>query len=281
MTTTGEEARKLLFEEMTQITLWGNATDLSLLSKLSLEDIQRLQGSAAIAKNQRNIVVNDTSDVWQYLSSSQPPPRVDIVLDNSGFEFFTDLVYASFLLRQGLTDKVVMHIKQFPWFVSDVTPQDVVTTLADLASPQILPDRDDIDPLLDSLKSDFSSGRISTRSHPFWTKSCSFQSLPETEPELFQDLQSSGLVIFKGDLNYRKLLNDGHWPYTTPFSDALGPLGHGSNLRILALRTNKADVCVGLSREEEVKRLEGEAPNSAWTKNGKYAVVSFSDGTMS
>jgi hypothetical protein len=59
----------------------------------------------------------------------------------------------------------------------------------------------------------------------------------------------------------------------------MGILGDESGLRIVALRTNKADVCVGIADEQKVRELETEAPNSAWTKNGKYAVISFSDGS--
>ena len=42
-----EEAEKILFMEMCEICLWGNATDLSLLTSLSYDDIQKLQGSEA------------------------------------------------------------------------------------------------------------------------------------------------------------------------------------------------------------------------------------------
>ena len=49
------------------------------------------------------------------------------------------------------------------------------------------------------------------------------------------------------------------WPATTPFSDALGPLGKSSGLRVMALRTCKGDVVVGLpeGRDEELRAMEG------------------------
>lgn len=103
-------------------------------------------------------------------------------------------------------------------------------------------------------------------------------SCPCIAPELFDHLRQSSLVISKRDLNYRKLTADGQWPYTTPFKTALGRIGEGSGLRVLTLRTNEADVCVGISDEAKVARLEKEAPNAAWVKNGKYAVISFDDG---
>ncbi|KAJ9107194.1 hypothetical protein QFC19_002854 [Naganishia cerealis] len=38
----------------------------------------------------------------------------------------------------------------------------------------------------------------------FWTTQYSYQFLAEEAPELLQELKKSELVIFKGDLNYRK-----------------------------------------------------------------------------
>ncbi|KAK4687596.1 damage-control phosphatase, subfamily III, partial [Tremellales sp. Uapishka_1] len=274
-----EAKRRLLFEEMTHIALWGNATDLSLLTNLSFEDMGALQGASAMEKNRRNIIVNDIDRVYRHLTDlATSHRRIDIVLDNAGFEFFTDLIYASYLLHAGLASHIVLHTKSFPWFVSDVTPGDVSTCLDDLERSDIFPGRTSLDPVGRLLRSHFSKGEISVMDHPFWTTASPFQSLPTEAPDLYANLCQSDLVVFKGDLNYRKLTNDGRWPYTTPFTTALGSIGAHSGLRILALRTNKSDVCVGLLSEDQVKQLDEEAPNQAWVRNGKYAVVSYSDG---
>lgn len=274
-----EEVQRSLFIEMTEIALWGNATDLSLLSHLSLEDLQSLQGRDAIRKSQRNIVDNDIDDVWAYLQSSpsQVDRQVDLVLDNAGFELFTDLLYAAYLLDCRIATSVRLHMKRFPWFVSDVIPTDMGSLFEHLESAECFPDREYLDRLVSRLRSLFESGAINATSDPFWTTPYSFHEMPLKAPALFDQLQSSYLVIFKGDLNYRKLTRDGLWPHTTSFIEALGPLGQ-SKMKILALRTNKSDTCVGVESQGKLDALNTEAPGGAWVRNGRYAVISFNEG---
>ena len=98
-----EQARRVLFSEMCEICLWGNATDLSLLTTLTYEDLQKLQGSQARKAAEKNILVNDIDAAFDVLQKAQKEKkdqerRVDIVLDNSGFELFVDLILAGYLL---------------------------------------------------------------------------------------------------------------------------------------------------------------------------------------
>ena len=275
------KAARLLFLEATTLALWGNATDLSLLTNLSLEDIQKLQGKKDIEESQRNIVADDTDLVWQYLQSGRPSSgsrRIDIILDNAGFELYTDFLYASYLLETCLATSVVLHAKCFPWFVSDATPEDIESLLNHLESNNAFPDHEHLDRLTASFRQYMKLGKLEVKTHPFWTTGYSFHKLPEHAPELLKDLRQSHLTIWKGDLNYRKLTDDGLWPHTTQFKTALGPMGKGSGVKVLSLRTNKSDTCVGVRSEARVKELDKEAPGKAWVRNGSYAVVSFSDG---
>jgi hypothetical protein len=155
-----EEAKKLLFIEMTEIALWGTATDLSLLANLTLEDLQNLQGREAIQKNPRNIVDNDTDDVWTYLqrTAGQASRQIDIILDNAGFEFFTDVLYAAYLLDAGISTSVRLHTKEFPWFVSDVISPDVESLFEHLDSSECFPGREYLDQLIPRLHKFFQSG---------------------------------------------------------------------------------------------------------------------------
>ncbi|KAI4091156.1 MAG: hypothetical protein LQ344_004269 [Seirophora lacunosa] len=303
-----EEAEKLLFAEMCEICLWGNATDLSLLTSLTYEDIQKLQGSEARKSSEKNILVNNLPAAYQVLKAAKEtnpegPRRIDIVLDNAGFELFVDLILAGYLLAAGLATQIVLHPKSIPWFVSDVLPADFASLLNALADPQAFystPSENENNsqkippPLSEDETSELlflfqhwstlhQEGQMTIRPNLFWTGPGSYWRLPKTAPSLHEDLKESELVIFKGDLNYRKLTGDAKWPSTTPFATAIGPLGPGSGIRTLALRTCKADVVVGLTvgLDEELKDAEGGGGNSGarkWAWSGKWAVVQFCDG---
>jgi uncharacterized protein with ATP-grasp and redox domains len=227
-----DEAAKILFLEMCEICLWGNATDLSLLTNLTYEDIQKLQGSEARKASEKNILVNDLPKAFKILSEAQASGkkerRVDIVLDNAGFELYVDLILAGYLLASGLATNVVFHPKSIPWFVSDVLPQDFAALIGTLADPQTfysalsddekhegktpVPLSATEEETLKFLFQDWSTAhaevQLALRPNTFWTAGGSFWRLPKTAPELHEDLKESELVVFKGDLNYRKLTAD-------------------------------------------------------------------------
>lgn len=228
-----EKAEKLLFTEMCEICLWGNATDLSLLTSLTYEDIQKLQGSDARKTAEKNILVNDLPAAYEVLKKVQktndkPERRVDIVLDNAGFELFVDLILAGYLLSAGLATQVVLHPKPIPWFVSDVLPTDFAALLNALADPQLFyttPSDEDklagrepkvlseeevseLSFLFEHWSGFHENGQLLIRPNRYWTSAGSYWRLPKLEPDLYHDLTQSELVIFKGDLNYRKLTGD-------------------------------------------------------------------------
>ena len=230
-----DEAEKLLFMEMCEICLWGNATDLSLLTTLTYDDIQKLQGAEARKAAEKNVLVNDLPAAFQILKTAREAKktqerRVDIVLDNAGFELFVDLILAGYLLSCGLATNVVLHPKSIPWFVSDVLPKDFGDLINALAAPQEFystPDDEgdakangkppvpltpkeieQLKFLFDQWSAFHADGKLIIRPNRFWTTAGSFWRLPAQAPELYEDLKESELVIFKGDLNFRKLTGD-------------------------------------------------------------------------
>ncbi|CCK73073.1 putative methyltransferase KNAG_0M02200 [Huiozyma naganishii CBS 8797] len=284
---------QVLFKEFVEISLWGNATDLSLLTNATLEDIKSIQGAKARQASEAKILVNDTDRALdQLLQESSGDQQVDFVLDNSGFELYADLMLAAFLLHTGLASKCVFHAKAIPYMVSDVMVKDLDVLIADLRDRQFFPcDSQEDAAAMDLFAADIdafrNSNALTIESHPFWTTDLDYWHIDPVQgqhggAEVHSTLAQSALVIFKGDLNYRKLTGDRTWPRTTPWGVAIGPLAH-NGVTLLSLRTCKADVQVGLEPgvDERLSQLwERDHPGkgSWWSSSGKWAVICYSSG---
>lgn len=86
-----------MFLELTQVCLWGNSTDLSLLINMTEEDIKKLQstGGDHLAATEKNILGNHLPRLWETIQQLRGSTggRVDFVLDNAGFELYCDCVF--------------------------------------------------------------------------------------------------------------------------------------------------------------------------------------------
>ncbi|CAO3585418.1 unnamed protein product [Absidia cylindrospora] len=278
------EKQELVFQELVQVCLWGNATDLSLLTNMTEEDIKRLQAieKEKLAEQLAFVVVNHIDQLWNKLKHLENG-RIDFVLDNSGFEVFVDLVFADWLLQTNRASKVVFHCKTIPWFVSDVMPKDVPILFDCCLDRDFFPNHpsssqlDALATMVNRWQSYVSSGQLVIQSNTFWCSGLAYRMLPTEAPDLFADMKTSDLVIFKGDLNFRKLVYDCQWPVTTPFHVAIGPELADGFTSVLSLRTNKAETIVGLS-DAKKRELEATVSDHEWKCTGKYAVVAYNDG---
>lgn len=102
---------------------------------------------------------------------------------------------------------------------------------------------------------------------PFWTFPSDYSRMSSEAPELYKKLSQSDLCIFKGDLNYRKLMGDIYWEPTTSFQCALRGF---EPTNVLALRTIKADTISGLPKGVAEKL---NATETNWMITGKYALI--------
>ncbi|EAU83809.2 DUF89 domain-containing protein [Coprinopsis cinerea okayama7 len=282
------ETERLMFLELTQVCLWGNSTDLSLLINMSEEQIKALQATAGahLASTEGNILGNHMHRLWEIMVETREKTggRVDFVLDNAGFELYCDCVYADFLLQSGLASKIHFHGKRFSWFVSDVTHRDWEWLLNVMVYGNLFPNATEAE--MESLrrlgrrwKQYEKEGKWVYEQHPFWCTGYTFWDLHSEAPDLFLHLSKSDLVIFKGDLNHRKLTYDCAAPASTPFEQAIGPMASAAGApRVVSMRTIKSDVVVGLGPkgDEVAKKLDREEPG--WKISGKYAVVLLSEG---
>ncbi|XP_061401603.1 damage-control phosphatase ARMT1-like [Musca vetustissima] len=273
------------FCHILKLNLWGNKCDLSLSSGKDVKPLENL--SQLVLSLNKNILVDDSPTIWQCLNQStaaaaeeEDKKYVDFICDNAGFELFTDLLFGQYLLRSGLATVVRFHVKAMPWFVSDTTRQDIHKTLNYLQEhkSQILKD------FGVQCAQCFAEGYFQIAdTEYFWTTPYEFYRMIDINAKFYKQLSSSSLLIFKGDLNYRKLLGDFNWNFSEEFRKCLRGF-HPTNL--CTLRTIKGDLLCGL-KSDSVK-----CPDLAeqlrfrkhdWMFTGNYAVVQFlagNDGTI-
>ncbi|XP_055598645.1 damage-control phosphatase ARMT1-like [Uranotaenia lowii] len=255
------------FRKMLKLNLWGNRCDLSITAGQDVK--QDGDPFSLLAALDECIVSDHTVPVWECvkdLTHSGGHIVVDIINDNSGYELFTDLCLADFMIEHRLAQRINFNVKAIPWYISDVTPKDMQWTLDTLGDHE--------NPLLSAfgkrLKSRFLSGELVLKEvHNFWTSPYEFCRMQDVCPALYEELSRSQLLIFKGDLNYRKLLGDFNFPYTTPFRDALRGFVPTS---LCTLRTVKADLICGLQEGLSDKL---DAKDDQWMVTGEYGVIQF------
>ncbi|MGH4013826.1 MAG: damage-control phosphatase ARMT1 family protein [Pseudonocardiaceae bacterium] len=233
------------FDAVLTASLYGNRADLGF----------RLM-AAGTGPMHEQLVADDSLQLWQFLTV-RAPIRVTFVLDNAGPELLSDLIFADHLLVAGLASEVVLHTKPFPYYVSDATTTDVGDCLRRLAEMPGEPGAAGR-----RVHQEAADGRVRIRTYPFYCAPLSFHHMPES---LADDL-GAGLTIFKGDLNYRRLVGDCAWDPTSPFHAAVSYLPGPA----VALRTLKSEVVVGLS-PARVRKLDDF--DASWRVNGTQALV--------
>ena len=244
--------------------LWGNLNDLSfsagshngqvLDETTFLDDMNHLK---------ENIIVNDSEDVWAYITSlSKGNTQLSIILDNGALELASDLCFAVFCTEHNIFSKVVFYVKRIPWFVSDVTFEDFKWTLEHLKG-------DHAQQLSEKCLEYLNSKRWEVVIEDFWTLPLPYSVMKKEDEKLYEKLIQNDLLIFKGDLNYRKLGGDLHWPATTRFVEFLRGFQPAP---LLAVRTIKAEIVCGLA---DGKKEYLSQKNADWMRSGEYAVIQF------
>lgn len=236
--------------------LWGNQADLSMWDA-DAEGPDHL----GTGREEEHLLVDDTSAALDHLDTLDRPARVDVWGDNAGFELITDLVLIDGLLSREPIGRVVLHVKAHPTFVSDATVEDVHYALDLLEGDEDAAAR----ALADRLRTALARGRLQLGDALAWTSPLRAREFPTN---VNAELARTDLLISKGDANYRRLLGDRNWPFTTPFEEVMAYFP----APLLALRTLKAEVAAGLS-PEQVDRLNETDPD--WAVNGRWGLIQF------
>ncbi len=253
------------------------ATGLDQISTLSGLDLLRATILGALFANEADysqlITSRGDSSLWhkrilldeseQWLSSLQQNPKegdIHIIVDNAGHELCWDLVMVDALLKLFNNIRVVIHVKPWPMFVSDALFIDVEKTINTFLSNTL---SDNMRLVGQRLKAVMECNRLRIQAEADWGEPKHFNALDQT---IEITLSNSISVISKGDLNYRRLVQDLQWPMKTPVDIAAA----GVPFNAFALRVLKSDALVGL--ESSVAETAA-AQFSDWRTRGHFAVM--------
>lgn len=256
------QIRKVL-ERLLLVDLWGNQNDLSLWPASEGENSANSPGETTqveLNTAKEHILANDIPLAVDHIAGfTSNPARVDFLIDNAGFELVCDLALADYLISKGFSHQVVLHVKSYPVFVSDALIKDIEQTFEFLAAEP----HEATAAMGSRLIAHYRSEKLIMRPDPFWTSPLAMWEMP---PETRQALAGTGLIISKGDANYRRLLGDRHWPLNMPFAEVVRYLPEV----VLALRTLKSEIAVGIP-PEAIPENDPE-----WMSNGQWGLIQFS-----
>ena len=210
-----------------------------------------------VSATQDQLVADDSAALWSFLAE-HAPQRICFVADNAGRELLADLLLIDHFLSHSLATEVALHVKPLPYYVSDASVADVGTCLRRLAA---MPG--EASAAGHRIQDAAANDRVQVRAHPFYCAPLSFRHMPE---DLANEFRKAELTIFKGDLNYRRIVGDRDWDPTVPFVNAASYLPGPA----VALRTLKSDVIVGVDAMT-VRELDSSDP--AWRTNGTRALI--------
>ena len=228
--------------------LWGNRVDLS-------HKAGDLAGQSA---SDDDLLVDDRAALVDYLRSApdEPDRPVHLVLDNAGLELASDLALVDGLIAAG--NRVVLHAKPYPMFVSDATIPDVWRTLDALDR---CADRERA--LAQRLRQAWAEDRLRLVAPQVWASGRFLWDMP---PAFRDALSRARVVLVKGDRNYRQLTGDAIWDEFVSFADALSYFP----TPLVALRTLKSDGLVGVDAQR-IRALDTQADD--WRVSGQYGVI--------
>ncbi|MBB6481501.1 ARMT1-like domain-containing protein [Spirochaeta isovalerica] len=225
------------FPEISLLNLMGNRADLSQ-SSLSYS-----------ADSKSELLIDHREQATDIIAESR---QVHIVLDNAGEELFYDLLMVYWFFKNTGIRKIHLHFKQLPYFVSDALISDYRHLL------KILSEDKTTEWFVRDMNRFEEEEMLVLSDNPYWSSGELYSQIPERLAGEFSD---ADLVIFKGDLNYRRLVGDNDWKWDTETASLVNYFPSD----ILISRILKCEVMTGLDQEAVPDRNKTE-----WMFSGNY-----------
>lgn len=192
-----------------KLNLWGNKCDLSISSGQIID-----QSSLFDVGSLDDHVLSDYSeDIWNVVSDVNASSAiigkvlffitvtflmiffVDFVLDNAGYELFTDLCVADYMISKKLCQSHRFYVKVMPWFISDVMTTDFNWLLNKLEEL----DDTNLNTLAQRWKAYVQEDIWKIVESDFWTLPLDFTYMSKVDPNLYKQLSEARAVFFKGE----------------------------------------------------------------------------------
>lgn len=228
--------------------------------------------------------VNHSKKFWIEYMNDVANKDVHIIVDNFGIEFLSDLVLGYCLKMKGACT-VTYHVKHLPIFVSDVVENDQILmfdTLKRLLSESRETEEkkneyiDALNCLEKTAKESFRFKANYFFNMPFGFAELQPNKLKVERPdalklikETYSIFTGEDLLIVKGDLNYRRLVEDRLWDYRVKTSSRI----KYATAPMLIIRSYKSSVVMDCS-SAKVKSLVSEyGPD--WKTEGQVGAILF------
>ncbi len=245
---------KDIIKELILLSLWGNRIDLSY------NHIVQQAKNNQIGKGDELLIINQIDALADTLLYSK---EVHFILDNAGSELVSDLLLTHFLLTSSDKNpkdiRVILHVKKAPFFVSDTTEEDINNTIIAFKEKEDT----NLRTLGEELEKLIETNTLIIKKHYFWNGPCGFPEMPQ---DIVKTLSRSDLTIIKGDANYRRLISDRKWNFSTPMEK----ITYYFPSDFAILRTMKSELIVGID-SNRVNELYTEDPS--WLINGKRGII--------
>jgi len=226
------------------LSLVGNRADLS-------HSISNYRNTVEI--NEKTILSNNLELIIDTFLKKESNSLI-FVVDNSGEELIFDLLLSIILLKYKVFNKISIHLKPYPFFVSDATLSDVQHLFTKIPNTSLFKKL---------LKEYTNRGLLTFEADYFYTSPYFMYEMPKN---LWDKFEKASCAIYKGDLNYRRLLGDAKWDTNIDFEYITDYFPTS----LIALRVMKSDIAVGIP-DPIVSTLVDT--NSSWKSNGKYSVI--------
>lgn len=270
----GDDSDMLFLPVLLRWMLWGNGADLSMFTLEQLQannaradgansngagkDNQIASAAELLLKRRKAEKVameqlepclagNETAALEAFITAlvkHQPPAgreeafatnHIDIVTDNVGVEFFSDLLFGLWFIHHSVVNEqrsaaptVTYHVKPIPYYISDVTSADFEKQLSMLeqeAPEYTKEEQEAVHTFIQLVREALTSGSFAVTSDAVWAQPCEYRELPPrvlnqhfftrvlstAREEGLVVTPTTALVLLKGDLNYRRLIGDRHW----------------------------------------------------------------------